>query len=246
MTGTATREVYHCVVKRLSLRDPAVIGISPSRDNIKYHVEPPLSMQHLCEMFADNIRIHHTGFPKTLIFCPTIAQCSLIYRTLRDLLENEFTDPPGYPDFHKYRLIDMYTRASSNEIKKKILESFMTEGGKLRLLIATSAFSMGIDCPDICNVIHMGPPSCLVQYVQETGRGGRSGYPSVALLLYGKAEKHLQKSMKDYCANSTECRRNMLFREFLFYTANEFSLDKCKCCDICEKSCMCTNCRQHS
>ena len=82
---------------------------------------------------------------------------------------------PGYPDFHKYRLIDMYTRASSNEMKKEILESFMTEGGKLRLLIATSAFSMGIDCPDICDVIHIGPPSCLVQYVQETGRGGWSG-----------------------------------------------------------------------
>ena len=235
-------------MKRLSLRDPVIVGISPNRDNIKYHIEPLMSnsMQQLCEMFADSIRTCHTGFPKTLVFCPTIAECSLMYRTLRDLLESEFTDPPGFPDFHKYRLIDMYTRASTDEMKKKILESFVTEGGKLRLLIATSAFSMGVDCPDICNIVHLGPPSCLVQYVQETGRGGRSGNPSVALLLYGKkAEKHLQKCMKDYCINSTKCRRDILFREFLFYTANEFSLDKCKCCDICEKSCTCTNCKQY-
>ena len=66
----------------------------------------------------------------------------------------------------------MYTRALSDEMKKKILESFKTEDGKLRLLIATSAFSMGVDYPDITNVVHIRPPSCLVQYVQETGRGG--------------------------------------------------------------------------
>lgn len=95
-----------------------------------------------------------------------------MYRTLLDMLGDEFTDPPEYPDVHKFRLIDMCTRASSDEMKEKILESFKTEGGKLRLLMATSAFSMGVDCPDISNVVHFGPPSCLVQYVQETGRGG--------------------------------------------------------------------------
>jgi len=43
----------------------------------------------------------------------------------------------------------MYTRASSEKMKKKVLRSFMTAGSKLRILIATAAFSMGIDCPDI-------------------------------------------------------------------------------------------------
>ena len=104
----------------------------------------------------------------------------------------------------------MYTRASSDDIKKKILESFMTKGGKLRLLMATSAFSMGVDCPDIQNVVHIGPPSSLVQYVQESGRVGRNGTSSVALLLYGNPGKHLQTEMKAYCTNTTDCRCNML------------------------------------
>ena len=99
-----------------------------------------------------------------------------MYRTLQDMLGDEFTDPPGYPYVHKFCLIDIYTRASSDEMKEKILESFMIktdhEGGKLRLLMATNAFSMGVDCPDISNVVHLGPPSSLIQYVQETGRGG--------------------------------------------------------------------------
>ena len=95
-----------------------------------------------------------------------------MYQTLRGMLGNEFTDPPEYPDAHKFHLIDMCTRASSDEMKEKILELFKTEGGKLRLLMATSTFSMGVDCPDISNVVHLGPLSCLVRYVQETGRGG--------------------------------------------------------------------------
>ena len=157
LTGTATPDVFDCVTKRLSLRDPVVIGLSPNRDNIKYHVEPMLAVHHLCDMFATHIRNSRTEFPKTLIFCQTIAECSLMYRTLRKLLGDDFTVPPGFPDFHKHRLVDMYTRASSDEMKKKILESFMRENGKLRLLIATSAFSMGVDCPDIRNVVHPGP-----------------------------------------------------------------------------------------
>jgi len=53
----------------------------------------------------------------------------------------------------------------------------MTDGGKLRLLIATIAFSMGVDCPDICNVHVHSPPSSLVQYVQESGRVGQNLWP---------------------------------------------------------------------
>ena len=69
-------------------------------------------------MLAKGIRANRIAFPKTLLFCPTIAECSLIYKTLRNLLGEQFTDPPGYPDLHKHRLVDMYTRASSIEIKE--------------------------------------------------------------------------------------------------------------------------------
>ena len=136
----------------------------------------------------------------------------------------------------------MYTRAMSDEMKKKILDSFMTEGGKLRLVIATSAFSMGVNCPDMCNVMHFGPPSSVVQYVQESGRGGRNGNSSVALLLCGKSGKNTEKCIKSYCINATECRRNTLFKDFLFYKKDEFSKDKCMCCDVCEKICTCVKC----
>ena len=60
------------------MRDPAVIGLSPNRNNIKYYVEPLISVKKFCKLFAAKIQTHRSSLPKTLIFCPTIAECSLM------------------------------------------------------------------------------------------------------------------------------------------------------------------------
>ena len=67
LTGTTTPDVFDCVMKRLSLKDPVVTGLSPNRDNTTYHVEPLLAIAHLCDMFATYIRTSRTEFPKTLL-----------------------------------------------------------------------------------------------------------------------------------------------------------------------------------
>ena len=67
----------------------------------------------------------------------------------------------------------MYTRACTIEIREKVLMSFGKEGSKLRVVVATTAFLMGIDCPDIEQIIHYGTPSAPEQYIQEIGRAGR-------------------------------------------------------------------------
>ena len=169
LTATATSEVLSTVKTKLNLVDPLVIGISPNRDNIKYHVEPLPRLEILCQLLCEGLNQHRNRFPKTLIFCRTIAECATLYKNVRDSLGGAFTEPAGYPDYHCYRLLDMYTRACSDEMKAKVL---MQTDGKLRIVVATMAFSMGVDCPDIQNVMHYGPPSSVIQYVQETGRAG--------------------------------------------------------------------------
>jgi len=67
----------------------------------------------------------------------------------------------------------------------------MTAGSKLRILIATTAFSLGVDFPDIRHVIHYGSPATVEQYVQETGGAGRNESFS-SVLLYGKPGKHVE------------------------------------------------------
>lgn len=242
LTATATPEVLRTVKHKLCLKDPVVIGLTPNRENIKYFIKPLPNIEILCELFGENLIHMRTGFPKTLVFFCTIAECVAAYKSLKAKLGKHFTDPPGYPDYHRFRLIDMYTRACSDEMRKKVLSSFMQPDGKLRLVVATMAFSMGVDCPDIVNVIHYGPPSSVLQYMQETGRAGRNNFPATALLLYSKPNKHAEQDIIQYANNTMNCRRQVILKNFLFYEADKVTLPKCRCCDICEKFCKCTIC----
>ena len=90
----------------------------------------------------------------------------------------------------------MYTWACRVEFKETILKSFTSCDGILR--VATTAFSMGIDCTDIERIIHWGTPGTLEQYVQETGRAGRDGRQAKAILLYGKPGRYVEEQMNPY------------------------------------------------
>ena len=126
---------------------------------------------------------------------------------------------------------------------KKELDSFMIVRRKLRIIIATTAFGIGVDCPDVSKVIHYGPPGDVEQYVQETRRAGRDGSPAIVLLLYGAPGKHTHKRVQDYAA-SKKCHRSTLFKHFILFEDCELSVTKCKCCDICESECKCGQCSE--
>ena len=84
-------------------------------------------------------------------------------------------------------------------------------------------------------------PSTIEEYIQETGRSGRNGNPSVGVLYIKGSTKHVTSYMKAYIENTTTCRRNLLFKNFLIYSENS-SVIGCKYCDICRKTCMCVKC----
>lgn len=79
-----------------------------------------------------------------------------------------------------------------------------TVSSPLHIVVATVAFGMGVDCPDIWQVIHWGVSEGVEPYVQETGQAGTDGKLSCALLFYGKGElgkKRTSELMKTYCKN---------------------------------------------
>lgn len=78
------------------------------------------------------------------------------YVSLRKTLGDTF--PIGYLDCQPYQVVDMYTRACKMEMKEGILKTFSEVGGKLCVVIATTAFGIGIDCSDIERIIHWGMP----------------------------------------------------------------------------------------
>jgi superfamily II DNA helicase RecQ len=128
--------------------------------------------------------------------------------------------------------------------KENILKSFSVECGAIRLLIATIAFGMGVDCKGVKRVIHFGPLKNIESYAQETGRAGRDGSQSIVFLLYiGMLLSHVEGNIKSYI-KSDKCRRDTLLKHFQanFNTVFPSHL----CCDICAGKCDCglPNCQQ--
>ena len=90
----------------------------------------------------------------------------------------------------------MYTSGTHPTVKEKVSQSF-SRPSCLRVLIATVAFGMGVNPPDVHRVYHCGPPNNVEMYVQEIGRGGRDGLSTVAALFYSKSLKKTCRQEND-------------------------------------------------
>ncbi len=104
-------------------------------------------------------------------------------------------------------------------IPHTIIVNFKSSSAPLRIVIATIAFGLGVDCCDVRRIIHVGPPEDVESYIQHIGRCGRDGKPATAMLLYGKnLMRNTSRNLVKYCSASV-CRRN-----FCSLTLNVFSL----------------------
>ena len=123
-------------------------------------------------------------------------------------------------DSHNPRnvLVEMLHSSTDGENKKVILDSFSNPQGDIRVLVATIAFGMGMNCKGVHTTIHVGPSQLpsknLESYVQESGRAGRDSAPSKAIILYhGFLPVNVQQDIKDYVKAST-CRKAELMKPF--------------------------------
>lgn len=97
---------------------------------------------------------------------------------------------------------------------------------------------MGIDCPNIRQIIHWNPPSDMEAYIQETGRAGRDGMLAYATLYYSNKDialPFMNSSMVAYCRNNNTSRRELLFGDFDY--VHDQSIPGCKCCNLCAMVC---------
>lgn len=179
--------------------------------------------------------------PRTIIYCQTQDKCAQLYLFMKFLLKEERVEPVGAPDLPEFRLFDYFTSAIHASVKDGILKAFLQPTSPLRIVIATIAFGMGVDTPNIQYVVHWGPPEDIEQYLQATGRAGRDGKVSHAVMLFNKGlKRHADESMVKYC-ESNICRRKALFDNFDTYTCTSRT-QGCMCCDLCSVSCVCGNC----
>lgn len=116
-----------------------------------------------------------------------LDDCCKLYKYFRQKLGHRFTIPNGSPDLCRNRIVDMFHSCTEPCIKDSIIKNFSTSP-KLRVVIATVAFGMGVDIHDVRNVIHFGACEDIPMYVQAVGRAGRDGGNASALLLVRRKE----------------------------------------------------------
>ena len=204
LTATATKCIFECVVEKLSMQTPQIIGLPPNRDNIKYVVNSRIKTKKLVHLLCSELQTARVSMPKTALFCTTIKQVANIYTLIKRAMGPNITEPPGKVNVLRFRLVDMFTAGSTPFMRERILEEFCKYSTKLRLIIATSAFGLGVDCPDIKRIISWGPPPTLEDLLQQSGRAGRDGSQSEGILYFRKPSS-ISKLMEEYGNNTTSC-----------------------------------------
>ena len=163
LTATATPRVRTAILRTLRMRKPSVVADSPHRANLAFEVIPcegdlrPRVLLRLAK------RLRRPG----IVYCATRGDVDQVYTILRRF------------DFPAHR----YHGGMTAKERNREQEAFMKRGQRTTM-VATSAFGLGIDKPDIRYVLHYQAPAALEQYVQEAGRGGRDGKKANAILLF--------------------------------------------------------------
>ena len=195
LTGTAESSTISVITDRLLLQEPLVIQISPNRENVGFCVLEAKKDNMLDELtwLVNCVRQKGHSTPKTIIFCNTMNDIACIANHLKLKL--------GEAAYFPVKMIAslVFTIPALGSTTKKEVVSSLKGDGKIRIVIASTALSMGVNFPDIRYIINWGPATDLLDQHQEIGRAGRNGLLSHSIIMHhGQQLSHCEQAMKDF------------------------------------------------
>ncbi|MDR1808436.1 MAG: DNA helicase RecQ [Propionibacteriaceae bacterium] len=225
LTATATEATHREITERLGLGQARHFVSSFDRPNIRYRIEPKRSAK---EQLLSFIQSEHAG------------EAGIVYALARATTE----DVAAYLSAHGVTALAYHAGLSADE-RRDVQRRFLRDDGVV--VVATIAFGMGIDKPDVRFVAHIDLPKSVEGYYQETGRAGRDGEASDAWLVYGLGDvvqqrrfiaespaddfhRRLQTRLLDAMlalCETAECRRQNLLAYF------GEAIEPCGNCDTC-------------
>lgn len=225
LTATATERVRDDIISQLDLQRGRVFLSSFNRANLSYAVQPKgNSWGTLLSLLQEQRQ------QSSIIYCFSRRETEEL---AEDLNARGLSARP-------------YHAGLNPEVRRRTQEDFIRD--RVPIIVATIAFGMGIDKPDIRLVVHYSLPKSLESYYQETGRAGRDGLPSRCVLFYSHADKAKQDFFINQMTDSAEqrqarqklaqmvefaqlpaCRR----RYILEYFGEKWPTDNCGGCDVC-------------
>ncbi|MCE2404233.1 MAG: DNA helicase RecQ [Dehalococcoidia bacterium] len=225
LTATATERVREDILQHLRMPGASRFVASFNRPNLTYEVRPK---RKSFQVLVDLLGRRADG-------------SAIVYRFSRQETEDLASRLAG----RGFRALP-YHAGLEDDVRRETQERFLSD--EVPIIVATIAFGMGVDKPNIRLVVHYDLPKTIEGYYQETGRAGRDGRPSDCVLFFsygdrmkqeffiGQIEDDLKRAnaeaklakMVEY-GNTTSCRRRFL----LDYFGEEWSKDNCGACDVC-------------